>query len=75
MDAKRDYKAAWKDEDQIKFFTRNKVWSDRTPAKGRGIILGGAWHSDADGNTNVQDFLAQRFPGRPIFILRLDESD
>lgn len=74
MDASRNYMRGWSVTDRTHFFTRNKVWSEKIPEKGRGVVFGGAAHFYVDSNMNVQDFLRASTPDRPIYLLNFSES-
>lgn len=60
----------------MKFFgtVRNQNWAKKIPDSGRGIVLGGAEHFMAAGGINVQDFIRERFPNRPIFLLEVSDK-
>jgi hypothetical protein len=49
---------------------RNQFMVERIPKTGRGLILVGGVHIEFPVAINLQDFIAERFPDRKIFVLK-----
>lgn len=55
---------------KLTHMTRNLIWANKIPDKGRVVALVGATHMAQPEAVNFQDFLKERFPHRKVFILQ-----
>lgn len=58
-------------ETQFGAAVRNLWWVKALPRSGRGIVFGGSAHFNLAQPVNVQDFIANQTPGRPVFSLKV----
>jgi hypothetical protein len=50
--------------------TRNRLWAENIPAKGRGIVYGGQFHFTGYAKVRVQDFLWEKNAKRKIQLVQ-----
>lgn len=70
LDAPISYTVAANAKDApLSIGTRNLLWSEKIPEKGRGIVYGGQFHFSGYPKIRVQDFLWERNSKRKIWLL------